>query len=209
MWVQFAELWHGVNPNSTSFDFMQQPLLSGEVWIAFDHVARVLSALREKPEDFVVFPAPAGPKGRGYMPVLAGLAMLRKAPHKEGAAALIDYLSQAQTQIAITRAVGFVPVVKAELPEDLEPGLKMAATALGKMQSAQDALPALPPTGLGHRADEFDRVLMDTFQFIVLRGQNPRMVLDREADVLTRLMTETGASCWQPDLPSAGACQVQ
>jgi len=209
MWVQFAELWHGVNPNSTSFDFMQQPLLSGEVWIAFDHVARVLSALREKPEDFVVFPAPAGPRGRGYMPVLAGLAMLKKAPHKEGAAALIDYLSQAQTQIAITRAVGFVPVVKAELPEDLEPGLKMAATALGKMQSAQDALPALPPTGLGHRADEFDRVLMDTFQFIILRGQNPRMVLDREADVLTRLMTETGASCWQPDLPSAGACQVQ
>lgn len=143
------------------------------------------------------------------MPVLAGLAMLKKARHKEGAAALIDYLSQAQAQIAITRAVGFVPVVKAELPEDLEPGLKMAVTALGKMQSAQDALPALLPTGLGKRADEFDRVLMDTFQFIVLRGQNPRMVLDREADVLTRLMTDTGASCWQPDPPSTGACQVQ
>jgi multiple sugar transport system substrate-binding protein len=58
--------------------------------------------------------------------------MLKNAPHKEGAAALIDYLSQAQTQIATIRAVGFVPVVKVELPEDLEPGLKMAASALGK-----------------------------------------------------------------------------
>jgi multiple sugar transport system substrate-binding protein len=50
---------------------------------------------------------------------------------------------------------------------------------------------------------------MDTFQSIVLRGQKPRAVLDREAETLNRLMTETGARCWQPDPPSTGACQVQ
>jgi len=42
-----------------------------------------------------------------------------------------------------------------------------------------------------------------------LRGQNPRAVLDREAETLNPLMTETGASCWQPDPPSNGACQAQ
>jgi multiple sugar transport system substrate-binding protein len=42
MWTQFASLWKSVNPNSTGYDFMQQPLLSGEVWIGFDHIARVL-----------------------------------------------------------------------------------------------------------------------------------------------------------------------
>jgi multiple sugar transport system substrate-binding protein len=73
MWTQFASLWKSVNPNSTRYDFMQQPLLSRDVWIGFDHVARVLDALRQKPDEFVAFPAPTGPKGRGYMPVLAGL----------------------------------------------------------------------------------------------------------------------------------------
>ena len=50
---------------------------------------------------------------------------------------------------------------------------------------------------------------MDTFQFIVLSGQNPRTVLDRETETLRRLMTETAAPRWQPDPHSSGACQVQ
>ena len=29
----------------------------------------------ERPNDFVAFPAPAGPTGRGFMPVIAGVAM--------------------------------------------------------------------------------------------------------------------------------------
>ena len=59
------------------------------------------------------------------------------------------------------------------------------------------------------RDGEFDRVFLETFQLIVLRGQKPRPVLDREAETLKRLMSETGAPCWQPDPPSTGACQVQ
>jgi multiple sugar transport system substrate-binding protein len=209
MWTQFASLWKSVNPNSTNYDFMQQPLLSGDVWIGWDHVARVLDALRHKPNQFVAFPAPAGPKGRGYMPVLAGLAVLKGASDMNGAMALIDYLTQAQTQIVTARNVGFFPVVKAELPPDFEPGLKLAAAAIEKMQSAKDALAVLPPIGLGQHGSEFDKVFMDTFQRIVLRGQNPRTVLDREAQALNRLMSETGTPCWQPDTPSNGACQVQ
>jgi multiple sugar transport system substrate-binding protein len=209
MWTQFASLWKSVNPNSTSYNFMQQPLLSGDVWIGFDHVARVLDALRQKPDEFIAFPAPAGPKGRGYMPVLAGLAVLKGAPDMSGATALIDYLTQPQTQIVTARSVGFFPVVKAALPSDLEPGLKLAAAAIEKMQSAKDALPALLPIGLGQRGGEFDTVFMDTFQLVVLHGQKPRAVLDREAETLNRLMTETGAPCWQPDPPSIGACRVQ
>ena len=77
MWTRFASLWKTVNPNSTSYNFMQEPLLSGDVWIGFDHIARVLDALRQKPDQFVAFPAPSGPKGRGYMPVLAGLAIVK------------------------------------------------------------------------------------------------------------------------------------
>jgi multiple sugar transport system substrate-binding protein len=209
MWTQFSALWKSVNPNSTSYNFMQEPLLSGDVWIAFDHIARVLDALRQKPDQFVAFPAPAGPKGRGYMPVLAGLAVVKGALDTNGAMALIDYLAQPETQIATARSVGFFPVVKADLPLDLDPGIKLGAAAIEKTQSAKDALTALLPIGLGQRGGEFDKVFMDTFQLIVLRGQKPRAVLDREAETLRRLMTETGAPCWLPDPPSTGACQVQ
>ncbi len=209
MWTQFASLWNSVNPASTSYSFMQQPLLSGDVWIGFDHIARVLDALRQKPDEFVAFPAPAGPKGRGYMPVLAGLAVLKGAPDMSGAMALIDYLTQPETQIVTARNVGFFPVVKVAWPSDVAPGLKLAAATIEKMQSAKDALPALPPVGLGRRDAEFDRVFMNTFQLVVLRGEKPRAVLDREAETLNRLMTETGAPCWQPDPPTTGACQVQ
>ena len=45
MWTEFKALWATVNPNSTSYDFMQEPLLAGEVWIAWDHIARVKDAL--------------------------------------------------------------------------------------------------------------------------------------------------------------------
>jgi multiple sugar transport system substrate-binding protein len=210
MWMHFASLWKsGVNPESTSYTFMQQPLLSGDVWIAFDHVARVLGALRQKPDEFVAFPVPAGPKGRGYVPALVGLAVPKGAPDMSGAMALIDYLTEPKTQIVTARSTGFFPVMKAPLPPDLEPGVELGAAAIERMQSEKDALPTLLPIGLGPRSAEFDELYRDTFRLIALRSQEPRPVLDLEAEKLNRLMTETGAPCWQPDPPSIGACQVQ
>ena len=208
MWTQFASLWRSVNPSSTGYNFMGQPLLSGDVWIGFDHIARLLDALREKPGEFVAFPAPAGPEGRAYMTVLAGLGVMKSTSDVGKAMALIDYLTQPTTQIVTARAVGFFPVVNANLPPDLDPGLKMGAAAIASMQSSNDALPVLPPSGFGPRDAEFDKVFLDTFQLIILRGQKPHAVLDREAERLNRLMTEAGVPCWRPDPPSTGACQV-
>ena len=208
MWTQFASLWRSVNPSSTGYNFMGQPLLSGDVWIGFDHIARLLDALREKPGEFVAFPAPAGPEGRAYMTVLAGLGVMKGTSDVGKAMALIDYLTQPATQIVTARAVGFFPVVNANLPPDLDPGLKMGAAAIASMQSSNDALPVLPPSGFGPRDAEFDKVFSDTFQLIILRGQKPHAVLDREAERLNRLMTEAGVPCWRPDPPGTGACQV-
>src|SRR5260370_21851228 len=143
------------------------------------------------------------------MAVGAGLAVVRGAIDMNGAMELSDYLARPETQIATARSVGFFPVVKADLPPDLDPGIRLGAGAIEKTQSAKDALTALLPVGLGQRGGEFEKVFMDTFQLVVLRGQKPRAVLDREAETLKRLMTETGAPCWLPDPPSTGACQVQ
>jgi multiple sugar transport system substrate-binding protein len=208
-WTKFADMWNHVNPNSTNYNFMQEPLLAGDVWIAFDHVARLLDALKQKPDDFVTFPAPSGPKGRAYMPVLAGLAIAKGAPDPAGAAALIDYLTRPAVQIATASAVGFFPVVKADLPADLEPGLKLAVAAILATQNAPDALPSLLPVGLGDKGGEFDKVFIDTFELIVIRRQKPHAVLERQAEVMQKIFADTKAPCWAPDPPSQGACMVK
>ena len=77
MWNDYKALWATVNPNSTSYDFMQEPLMAGEVMVAWDHIARVKDALQAAPNDYLVVAPPAGPKGRSYMPVIAGLPSRR------------------------------------------------------------------------------------------------------------------------------------
>jgi multiple sugar transport system substrate-binding protein len=208
MWGKFKSLWQYVNPNSTSYDFMQEPLMAGEVWVAFDHVARLKDALVQEPDKYVSFPAPAGPKGRGYMPVVAGLAIPKGAPDRAGAAAVIEHLTKSEVQVKTAAEVGFFPVVKADLPADLSPGIKLIAEGVAKTQGAKDALPALLPIGLGDKGGEFNKVFSDSFQRIVLRGENPRAVLDAQAAVLKGLMETTKAPCWAPDKASEGACPV-
>ena len=208
-WSEFAALWKTVTPNSTSINFMQEALLNGDVWVGFDHVARLLGALEKQPGDFVTFPAPAGPKGRGWMPVVVGLSVLKGAPDVEGARKLIGYLTQPSTELVTAREVGFFPTVNAPLPPDLSPGLKLAVSAIAATGGAKDAVGALLPIGLGAKGGEFDKVFLDTFQRIVIRGEPVRATLDRQGEVLQRIVTETNAPCWQPDPVSAGACQVK
>ncbi len=207
-WAKLKELWQHVSPNSTSYDFMQEPLLAGEVLIAFDHIARLKDALAAKPNDFVTFPAPAGPKGRGYMPVIAGLAIPKGAPNRAGAVAVIEHLTKPETQLVTAAEVGFFPVVRAELPATLSPGVKLLAAAVGATSGARDALPSLLPIGLGAKGGEFNKVYMDAFQRIVLRGEPVKDVLAAQAKVLDGLMRETKAPCWAPDKPSSGPCPV-
>lgn len=207
-WNVMKQLWAVTSPNSTSYNFMQEPLLGGEVWIAWDHVARVKEALDAQPDQFVTFPAPAGPKGRGYMPVVAGLAIPKDAPDRAGAVAVIEHMTKPETQILTASEVGFFPVVKARLPADLRPGVKLLASAVDATQNAKDAVPSLLPVGLGAKGGEFNKVYMDTFQRIVLRNEPVKTVLEQQAKVLDDLMKQTGAPCWAPDKPSQGPCPV-
>jgi multiple sugar transport system substrate-binding protein len=207
-WEKFKELWQYTNPASTTYNFMQEPLLAGDVWIAFDHVARLAQAFDQKPDDFVAFPAPAGPEGRGFMPVLAGLAIPDSAPDKDAAKKLIAYMMQPATQAATLKATSFFPVTDAKLPDDLPPSAKALGGAITTMTSASDALPALLPVGLGDLGGQFNQVYIDTFQRIVLGNQDVHQVLDDEANVLRDLMVKANAPCWLPDAKSDGPCPV-
>ncbi|MGJ8571889.1 MAG: ABC transporter substrate-binding protein [Hoeflea sp.] len=208
-WEKFRELWEHTNPASTNFSFMQEQLLSGDAWIVFDHTSRLAQAFNERPDDFMAFPAPAGPAGRGFMPVLAGLAIPKTAPDMDAAKELVKYMLAPETQIATLRATSFFPVVDVDMPDDLPPAVQAAGAAVAKMSGSADANPGLLPAGLGDKGGDFNRIFVDSFERIVLAGQDIRMVLDDQKGRLSSIMEETGAPCWAPDAPSEGACPVE
>ncbi|NEX45838.1 ABC transporter substrate-binding protein [Pseudotabrizicola algicola] len=207
-WETFRELWQYTNPAATNYSFMQEQLVTEEVWIAFDHVARIADAFNQRPDDFVAFPAPAGPEGRAFMPVVAGIAVPRTAPDMEQSMALVQYMLQPETQIATLRATNFFPVIATDLPDDMPASVQAAGPAIAAMTGAPDALPALLPMGLGDKGGQFNQVYTDTFERIILAGQDIRTVLDSQAEVLRALMIEANAPCWAPDAASEGPCPV-
>ena len=210
MWDWLAETWTtSVNEGSTTYGFMQEPLQSGDVWIAWDHAARLINALRAMPDDIVAFPAPAGPAGRGFMPVLAGLAIPNSAPNPEGAKDVIRYLLDPETQATTLSEVAFFPVVTSELPGELEPGTLAEQEAITAMTSAEDAVPSLLPIGLGDQGTPYNQVFRDAFQQIVLEGGDPATVLAARLPELQATLETSGAACWAPDPPSEGPCQAQ
>lgn len=207
-WGKFKELWEHTNPGSTNFSFMQEQLLSEDVWVAFDHTARLADAFNQKPDDFIAFPAPAGPTGRGFMPVIAGVAIPSTAPDMDAAKQLVAHMLKRSTQLNTLRTTSFFPVVDAELPGDMPSAVKISGDAIAKMSGSADANPGLLPAGLGDQGGKFNQVYVDTFERIVLAGQPIADVLADQKKTLANIMQETGAPCWAPDAPSDGACPV-
>jgi multiple sugar transport system substrate-binding protein len=208
-WQYMKSLWRYSHPQSLGYNFMQDPLLSGEVWVAWDHVARLVNALRTRPDEFVAFPAPAGPQGRGYMPVLAGLAIPKSAPNVSGARQLIRWMTGVGVQARTLGSVGFFPVVGSRLSKQTGAGLLKMNSAVSRTQRARDALKSLLPVGLGTEANAFNKVYTDTFVRIVVRGENIQSVLSDESRNLQDVMNKSGAPCWAPDPPSRGPCRVR
>jgi multiple sugar transport system substrate-binding protein len=207
-WEYLAELWPYVHPQSLSYEFMQDPLLNGEVLVAWDHVARLRTAVDSRPDDFTVVPAPAGPEGRAHMPVVAGLAIPNTAPNPEGAMELIRHLLDPEVQAATLAAVGFFPVVETEASEDLSPGIQLEADAVDQQANADDALLVLLPIGLGDQGGTFNDIYRNAFERVVLNGEDAATAVAQEGDALEQLMQTTGAPCWAPDPPSDGPCAV-
>ena len=208
-WTWLTETWQYVNPQATTYNEMSTPLQSGEVWVEWDHTARLITAHQDQPDDIVAFPAPAGPEGTAFMPVVAGLAIPTWAPNPEGAKDVIVHLLQPETQATTLSEVAFFPVIDAELPGDLEPGIAAEQEAVAAMTARDDALPSLLPIGLGDQGNPYNQVFRDVFQAIVLDGRDAAEVLAEQAPNLQAVFDTSSAPCWAPDPPSDGPCQVQ
>jgi multiple sugar transport system substrate-binding protein len=208
MWRFLKRLWLYVNPSSLRYEFMHEPLLSEEVWIAWDHTARLIPAIRARPNDFIVVPSPRGPKGLGFITVIAGLSIPKGAPNAEAAATVIEYLTRPQTQIKVLQGVAFFPTVREAsgmLPVGPE---RVLATGVTAQATARGGKTALLPIGLGARVGEFVPAYLDAFRAIMIQGQPIEQVLDRQARVLNDLYRATNAPCTPPDPPQQ-PCQVK
>ncbi len=208
-WQDFKNLWQYVNPASINYNNMSDPLKSGEVLIAWDHVARLSDALTSSPNDYVAFPAPAGPKGRSYMPVVLGLAIPKGAPRRAAAEQVIDFLTQAKTQAAVAQQLAFFPVVAGASQQNLPPGIQLESDAVAKLNASKDSFPALLPTGLGTRGGDWNKAYNDTFTRIVMKNEDIQTVLTSQAQVIQGILNDTKAPCWAPDPNSSGPCQVK
>lgn len=209
MWNDMKELWKYSNPQSTTYARLQEPLQSGDIWLGIDHVARLIEVLKAKPDDFVAVPAPAGPKGRYYMSVVIGLGIPKASPNKAGAEALIDHLLKPETQILTLRENSFFPVVDVKMPSDLNRGLQLEADAVAKQANAKDAKVVPLPVGLGGKGGEFNKAITDTFVRIVVKAEPVQTVLDEQAAIIQKTMTDGNIKCWGPDGSSTGPCQVK
>jgi multiple sugar transport system substrate-binding protein len=211
MWQMLKRLWAVTNPQSTTYAYMQDPLQSGEVWIAWDHQARVTAALDSLGDQFMVVPAPSGPKGLGYMSVINGLAIPRDAPNKAGAEALIDWLTRPQQQSVTGATLGFFPAIQGVSLSgpDVPHSLSAESAVNGRYLANKRAIPALLEVGMGAQGDAFHLAYQDVFTRIILRGQDAGSSLDYEAAQIQQQINTAKAACWPPDPPSTGPCQIK
>lgn len=198
MWEYLKRLYKYIHPASSTWAAMDEPLLRGEVLIAWDHTARIKNAIVEKPDDFVVVPVPAGPMGRGYIIVLVGLAIPKNAPDVDDALKLIDYMTSPEVQVKILQNVGFFPVVKEASGYIPEGALKIIAEGVINQTSTKDSLVAFIP-GLGPKGGEFTDTYRVAFRRIVIENEDPVKVLEELGERLRNIFKDAKAPLPQPD----------
>jgi multiple sugar transport system substrate-binding protein len=209
MWRWMRRAWAESNPRSPTYAFMHKPLASGEVWIAWDHVARLIEALKAGPEEFVAFPAPTGPRGLGYTTAPSGLAIPKSCPDPDAAKRLIRYLTEPSTAAVTLQEVGFFPPTSTfDAPASLGAGIRAEAIAAQQQATNPRALVSLLPVGLGNRGRDYDDVFYTTLNAIVAEREPIPAVLEAKSRQLQAILDSVQARCWRPDPPSKGTCQI-
>jgi multiple sugar transport system substrate-binding protein len=209
MWDWLKEAWPYINPNAT-WSNMDLPLQNREVMVAWDHTARLIEALRAEPENFTAFPSPAGPAGRGFMPVIVGLGIPKTASNPEGAKELLKHYLKPETQGLVLEEKGWFPVLSETVPANIDDGLKLQMDAVAAQASADDALPALLPIGLGEQGAAYNFAFQDSMNWVLVQDVPAADYLKNgSGPVLQLTLDRAGAPCWSPDADSGEeTCQV-
>lgn len=208
-WAYLTDLWQSVDPGSLTYTSMDEPLLLGDVWIAWDHTARLLKVFTERPDDFVAFPAPIGPKGRGFMTVVSGLAIPKGMADTKSLETLIDYLTEPAIQVRTALATGFFPVLDESEVDGLSGNMRQLSAAVSAQLVSERSIPTLLPVGLGESNKTYNELFMLTFSAIVLERKDSKAVLDANAKELQAILDQQNIRCWLPDVSGARPCKIE
>jgi multiple sugar transport system substrate-binding protein len=209
MWRFFKDLWQFVQPGSIAYSTMAEPLLTENVWIAWDHTARLIKAFENRPSDFVAFPAPLGIKGRGFIAIVSGMGIPAKVKAPQNPAILIDYLTQPYIQNMMLKETGFFPVVVSGGDEGSPAYLRELSRAVDDQANSRDSILTLAPIGLGERGSDYNNVFMLTFSEIVLEGGSIPTVLDSNGRELQKIIDEEKAKSWPPEVTEGRPFKIE
>ncbi len=209
MWEYFKELWKFAHRGSLVYSTMAEPLLAGDVWIGWDHTARLTKIFEEKPNEFVAFPAPIGPKGRGFIAVISGLSIPGNQAHTKDAELLIDYLTEPVIQIRMLSETGFFPVVASGEKKAIPEHLRELSAAVNAQAESRNAVPTLLPIGLSVHGGDYNLLFMLTFSEIILEHKDITAVLNENAAELQNIIDAAQAKCWLPDVSEERPCRLE
>ncbi len=190
-WEYMKKLSKYIHPASSTWSAMSEPLSKGEVLLAWDHTARIKSAIVQAPEKFEVVPVPRGPAGRGYIIVAAGLAVPKNAPAKAEAYKLIEYLTRPEIQVKILEKVGFFPTVKEATGAIPEGALKVLAQGVIAQSSAKDSIIVMIPN-LGKLGGKFTNTYREVFRSVVINKKNVKAEVDKAYKTLKTIFEKAG-----------------
>lgn len=204
-WDYLRRLWKHVHPASTTFNFMQDHLLTGDVWLALDHTARLMEVFQQS-EDFIALPIPRGPKGRFSRLTTSGLAIPRNAPNPQAARTLMEFLIHPKTQTLLLREEGFLPVTPID-PQQA-PGLIQLVETARRQNHDPNTRRVHQPKGLGSQEAAFNLVFITTFSRIILRNKPIPEVLQMQGAELNAIYEATQAPCVPPDREGEQPCRI-
>ena len=152
---------------------------------------------------------PPGPKGLGYMPVVAGVAIPKGTPDRATAARLIEYLTRPEVQVDHAARDRLLPGGQGGAAG--RPGAGAAAGERRYPASGRGA-ERDPLAAAGRARREERRVQQGVHRHLPAdRRAQPghQGSLETQGEKLAGIMQAAGAPCWQPDAPSDGPCPVE
>jgi ABC-type sugar transport system, periplasmic component len=209
MWEYFRDLWQFVYPGSLVYSTMADPLIIDDVWIGWDHTARLLKVFEQRPNDFITFPAPIGPRGRGVMTVISGLSIPKDVQEPGNLSPLIDYLTRPEIQLRTLKETGFFPVVSFSSQKEIPKNLQALFSTVQEQTSSPKSVLTLVPAGLGNQGNDYNSIFMLTFSEIVLDNKDIQIVLNNNAKQLQSIIDKQNAKCWLPDVSEERPCKIE
>ncbi len=111
-WKLLTKMHNAYSPTVMTYDNVTAPMKSGETWLTVAHMARTGEAYRSNPSNYVIAPAPKGPKGIGSIAGVSGFGVPVGAEHHDLALKFIEFMTRPEIAVKVARGTGgFLPPI--------------------------------------------------------------------------------------------------